>query len=314
MIHGPLKIFISILFLIIYPCHKGLADTLYLKDKSSLKGIVVEDYADRIVYSTIDGEKEILKSHITRIEYDEPIDNLINLGDSAFKNGYYKAAFKYYLLAQEINPNIADLNDKIYYTETIIYRTPEIQKREHLALKQEIISGRIKRPSSSKEITPWEALQKEMGISISRKKHGRFYISDIAKDSPFKKAGALKDDGIVAIWSELCDYLTFQDLYTFLSNPHEPMTAITIERNLWLQDDKPLGAKIIMKWEGAVVDILSEDGAAKEAGIKNGDSIIAIDGKTIRYIPLNTVLKYLKERGPKTSITIRRKLTVYKSI
>ena len=39
-------------------------------DEKRVKGVVVEDYDDRIVLSTIDGEKSIMKQKIERILYD----------------------------------------------------------------------------------------------------------------------------------------------------------------------------------------------------------------------------------------------------
>ena len=60
------------------PCRAG-ADTVHLKNNTELKGIVIADFKDRITYSTVGGERQILKSDIKSIEYDETIDNLISL-------------------------------------------------------------------------------------------------------------------------------------------------------------------------------------------------------------------------------------------
>jgi hypothetical protein len=40
------------------------ADTVYVKDGKELKGIVVEDFKDRIIFSTADGEITVMKSDI----------------------------------------------------------------------------------------------------------------------------------------------------------------------------------------------------------------------------------------------------------
>jgi len=303
---------LSILALsLLTPCH---ADTVYLKRGSALKGIVAEDYVDRIVYSTVDGEREILKSDILEIKYDEPIDNLVHLGDSAFKKGYYRVALRYYLMAQEINPGIKALNDKILHTETTIYKTPEIQKRERLAIKNEIISGRIieKHAEAFDEKSVNEKLKKEFGVYISRKADGKFLIERVRNNSSFKKTGARKNDIIIAVWSKFCTYLSLEQFYKILSNPHESMINLTIERDVRLNGKTPMGAKLIMKWEGTVVESLLETGEAKKAGLKKGDIIAAIDKQSIRYTSLNTILKWTEKEGAKT-ITIHRKLTVFKT-
>lgn len=290
------------------------ADTVYLKEKGAIKGIIVEDYVDRIFYSTIDGEKEILKQDILKIEYDEPIDNLTNMGNSAFEKGYYKEALKYYLMAQQLNPNITTLNNKIYHTEITIYKTPEIKKRDQIAIKNEIISGYVNAPSSSSKITPDDALKKDLGISLSAKKGGRFYVDGLAKDSPFKKAGVRKGDAIVAVWSKLCDYLNLKELHDLLAKSHEAMVMITIERNVVLpKGNSPLGAKLEIKWEGAVLDVVYDKTVAKKAGLKQGDLLVQVAKKSIRYTPLKTVMDLLNLRDSKTIITIRRRLTVFKS-
>lgn len=288
------------------------ADTVYLKDGANLKGIVVANYKDRILYSTIDGEKEILKSEIGRIEYDEALDNLIKMGDSSFEKGYYRTAFKYYLMAQEINPDIPSLNDKIFHTETIIAKAPELRKREHLAMKNEIISGRTSSFSPVKRYELEKELKRDMGIAVSRNEDGRFYVEGLTKNSSFRKAGVRDGDAMISVWSLLCSYLVFEDLCGILTRPEEAMIALVIERKLTLRDDLPFNAKIAMKWEGATIDTVKGKGAAKKTGLKEEDLIIAVGDTPIRYTPLKNVLKMINERRPGTTITVQRKLTVFK--
>jgi len=300
------------LFFAALPLQYIYADTAYLKDGSSLKGIVVADYNDRILYSTIDGEREIQKSELERIEYDETLDNLINMGDSSFKKGYYNSAFRYYIMAQKINPDIPPLNDKIYHTETVIAKTPEIRKREYLAIRNEIISGRTPSFSAVKKSEIEKEIKRDMGISISRKKDGRFYIEGLTGNSDFRKAGVRRGDVIISVWSVLCSYLTFEELYGILTRPEEAMMALVIERKLKLPDKLPFGAKITMKWEGATIENMNDKGAAKKAGLKAEDLIVAVGQKPIRYTPLKNVLKMINERASGTTITVQRKLTVFK--
>lgn len=304
--------YLAITFVMTLFCNFSFADTVYLKDKSVLKGIVIEEYAERITYSMLDGEKAIMKSDIERIEYEERIDNLIHLGDSAFQKGYYRAALKYYLMAQDINPNIRTLNDKVYHAETVVYNEPEVQKRDSLELKNEILGGSAKGLSSPYgRITPKDALSKELGISIINR-DGKFIIEEAHSESPFKKAGILKGDILIAVWGELCSYMTFADLYRLLTRPGEAMTAITIERNLKLERRKPLGVKLVMKWEGAVVDDVFRMSVAEKIGIKSGDLIVSVDGAPLRYTPLKAVSEKLNEKVLKNDITIQRKATIFR--
>lgn len=286
------------------------ADTIYLKDKSALKGIVVEEYVDRIIYSTIEGEKEILKSDIIHIKFEEPADNLMRLGDAAFKKGYFKVALKYFMMGQRANQNISSLDSKIYHTEQIIYKVPETRKREHLALKNEIISGRTA-ADSSESLDPKQQLANKLGVKI-KERRGRYFIKNISSDSSFDKAGARKGDAIISIWSKLCDYLTFKDLFDLLINPKETLMMVTIERTLVIPKNVPFDGKIDIKWEGAFIETLNKDGALEKAGFKALDRITAVDGQTTRYAPLKTITRWLQKKSLTRKVTIRRKLSVYK--
>ena len=59
----------------------ALGDTVYLNDGKEKKGIVVEDYTDRIVLSTYEGEKTLFKKNISKVVYDLTEQNLVKLGD-----------------------------------------------------------------------------------------------------------------------------------------------------------------------------------------------------------------------------------------
>ena len=290
------------------------ADTLIMKNNDALKGIVIEDYVDRIVYSTIDGEKTILKSEISFIKYDERLDNLIHLGDTAFKKGYYKTALRHYLMAQKIAPDIKMLNNKIYNTEIIIYKTPEILKRKQLEIKNDAFSSRTlpETPPDRNDDDIKKALQEEFGISISRKEDGMFIINALKKDSPFAKGGARKKDLLISIWSKLCGYLTLNDLYLILTKPEEAMLRTIIERTVLIREKSAIDFKLIMKWEGPEISAITKESIFKTMGLKNGDIIVAVNDEPIRYTPLETVLKKLDVQSSEKTVTIHRKLDIFK--
>ena len=286
---------------------QALADALYLKDDRELRGIVIEDFVDRITFSTIDGEESVLKSDIAHIKYDEPEDNLISLGNAAFEKGYHKAALKYYMMAQDINPEISQLDDKIYRVEAIIYNAPEERKRQHLAIKNEIMSGEIAPPPPAKE--PALELKQRFGIEVSSRR-GRFYIKRLSPESPFRKGGAEKGDAIVAVWSKLSDYFALSDLCQLLVDTRESFLLITIERDISLEEGGQFDASIGMQWEGVIVNGVPDGGDCGKAGLKLKDHIVAIDGEAIRYAPLKTVERRLANRAGARKIAIRRDLNI----
>jgi diadenosine hexaphosphate hydrolase (ATP-forming) len=286
------------------------ADTVTLKDKTSIKGIVIENYVDRILYSTSNGEREILKSDIRDIEYHEPVDNLINLGDTAFEKRRYKAALKYYTMASEINPLIDALRRKILRTESIIYKLPEMRKMAHMDIKNEIMSGHYGSSAAAKP-PPEAEVKGRLGLEL-KKRGNRFFINSLKPDSPFRKAGAAKGDAMISVWAKLCDYLSYDELCAMLLDPQEVMITVVIERNLKLPSGKPFDAALTMEWEGATINAQEKDSSAHKAGLKDGDLLTAINSETLRYTPLNIVQERLGRYTEDRIVTVQRKLDIIK--
>ena len=46
------------------------ADTIYMQDESIIKGLIVEEHHDRVVFSTADGESPVFRGDIDEIFYD----------------------------------------------------------------------------------------------------------------------------------------------------------------------------------------------------------------------------------------------------
>ena len=81
----------------------GLSDTVYTKEGKELKGIIVEDYKDRIIFSTIDGQITVLKSDVKELYFDTEEQNLIKLAEQAT----WVANIAGGLPAYDLNPPVA---------------------------------------------------------------------------------------------------------------------------------------------------------------------------------------------------------------
>jgi len=77
------KILFSILALCAVSCMVSYADTIYTKEGKEMKGIVVEDYTDRLIFSTIDGEITVMKPDVRELYYDSEEDNLLKLAEQS---------------------------------------------------------------------------------------------------------------------------------------------------------------------------------------------------------------------------------------
>ena len=90
-----LSLLLVLLFSFFYAPKCASADSITLADGKEEKGIVVEEYGDRIVISTYEGEKTILKKNIRTMNFDLPEQNLSKLGDNAVaKREYEKSPLK----------------------------------------------------------------------------------------------------------------------------------------------------------------------------------------------------------------------------
>lgn len=287
------------------------ADTVYLKDGKSEKGMVVEDYTDRIVFSTIDGEKLILKEKIEKLVYDDPEMNLVNSGDIAFEKGQYELAHKYYMLALEINPELDMAKKKADHAGLLAYKEKETTKRELIEKRAMLESPKA---PVFKKTAPEEILKKELGVILTRTGYGDFRVDAMTIKSPFRKAGVKIGDHIVSIWSRLTSYLTLKDMSQFLLAEDQHIIKLTLEKEFKLQRKagEPVGAKFIMEWEGMVVESVVPGSISDTAGLKKGDLLVAVNNESIRYIKMEGVLKLLNQEE-KIGITVHRTVTVFRS-
>ena len=78
-----LKLYIITLVLIGFAT-SSFSDTIQLTSGEKVMGIIVEEYADRVVVSTFEGEKIVHRNNIKSLYYDQMEQNLIKLGDKYF--------------------------------------------------------------------------------------------------------------------------------------------------------------------------------------------------------------------------------------
>jgi len=107
------------------------SDTLIMKDKSEIKGLVVDEYVDRITLSTVDGEKVFLRKDIDVIEYDAPEQNFMQLGREYELRGVYDKAAFYYKKASNLNPDYKNARDAFLAIQAKVWKQEsEITEKE----------------------------------------------------------------------------------------------------------------------------------------------------------------------------------------
>ena len=257
-------------------CSSARADVVYDNAGGTLKGLVVEEHADRVVLSTEEGEKTFFRSQIEEIFYAEPERNYLYLGNQALEPGDFASARGFFRKALQINPDFSEAADALA-------RADDLEK------KQELLTGGL---------DFLQVLKKQWGITLEEGK-GLAVIREIASGSLAQRAGLAAGDGLVAAWSSSLVFLPAGAVAKELIGPSGSKIKVTLQRTVKL----PAGGaapemRLSMERLGLTV-----------AG--SGDRIVSINGKSTRYLPLEQARKTIQAgRDREVELVIHRDLEV----
>ena len=112
------------------------ADTIFLIHGDTIKGIVTEQYEDRVIIRVPGGEIGIYKNRISRIKFDEPEQNYLQMGDKYLEKKQFDKALQLYKRAMKANPNFQQAKDALLKLEDRKKaQAMERQKKEELLRK-----------------------------------------------------------------------------------------------------------------------------------------------------------------------------------
>ncbi len=293
------------------------ADTIHTKDNQELKGIVVEDYNDRLTFSTADGEISVMKSNIKDLYFDMEEDNMIKLAEQARDKGDYQKAYSYYQMAAKLNPDSKQVKDGLVFLQGYLFRKDEVRKEEAVKRQEELERyGPMISPEKSQEEEfkdGVEKLKRSLGLSLAQK--GNLPEAEgVSKNSPAYNAGIRKGDLVAAVWSKLTGYLSLKDVIDMLLEKSSIEIKCTIERTAEVARRRgDIGASFSMEFDGLTVANVKDPSPALDAGLKKKDLIVAIDGQSTRYMPLRKALELIKKsRSETVKLTLRRELTIWR--
>jgi hypothetical protein len=258
-------------FLFVIGAHTGYADTIYKEDGSITKGLVVEEHHDRVVFSTYEGEKTVFKETIDEIFFDELEQNYYYIATRFLNEHDFERAEKFYVKAREANPS---------------YRMP------HDGLSR-LSDVRLKEVRSWSPESPLRTLKEQLGISLSRK-------DDLCRiDVIFGKSKEVQlGDAISSVWDESTKFMTEQQAAERLIGIPETSVKTTIQRTVrfrsrstpWYMRVMGMQKKHVlplqMAWEGLTAGHVIPGTLAAQVGLQRGDRIVAVDGRSTRYMPL----------------------------
>lgn len=313
-----------ILLCVVFIVSAAWADTIMMKDGRRLKGIVVEDYRDRLVLSTVDGEMTIMKSGIDKLSYDSEEDNLLKLAEQAQDRRDYQKAFTYYGMAGRLNPSSRAAKDGMVFLQGYLFRKEEAQKELAVKRMEEYERYMKGQPAGADEeslISDRKRLYESTGIQL--KQDGKMPVAEaVLKNSTAYEAGLRRGDRIIAIWGRLTGYMPLGEVISKILDKGMAEFKCTLERDIdvkcgspsiFKSAEKRVGAGFKMVFDGLTAGYVTAGGPSDRAGLEPGDLITAIDGISTRYMPLKKASEFIKNLKPDIiKFTIQREITIWK--
>ncbi len=288
--------------------HDIFADTIMLTDGKEIKGLVVDEYVDRIVISTFEGEKTFLRKDIKSIQYEDAETRLLKLGDDAVARRKYKTALYYYREVLKLNPNSTQARDgEITAVRKELGRGAEIAKEEielMTALDEPAFGA-----AADSAVSYEKNIKDLLGLQIKQDKEvNAYYVDYVLPGSPSADYGILKNDIISAVWNENVRYMTYEEMVKKLSGPEFSMLKLSIERRAIFPASKKIKWDIGLKEEGYFVKDISGI-RGKEAGlVKPGDWLVEVNSISTRYLPKDELNNLLANGKPPLTLLIKRDL------
>lgn len=297
------------------------SDTITLKGGEEVKGIIVEEYADRVVMSTYEGEKTFPKDKIESVYYDLIEQNLLKLGDSHMKRREFEKAYFYYEKASKANPSFKPARDRMNYVTGYLFRRREQEKMEAIKRREDFEKWPYEGEGSNKYgENSTKEIDNVFGLKISEDK-GDAIVDSVRKFFPAYSAGIQKGDKVISVWGHLAGYMSKEDVADLILKESVGEIKITVERDISVTKEKPftkgyqdiLGGKLDMLSDGLTIVELNGKGPGDKAGLKKYDLIRAINGSLTRYMPIDDAIQIIENRNDGSILfTIQRRMTMWR--
>jgi C-terminal processing protease CtpA/Prc len=233
--------------------------------------------------------------------------------------GYYEMAFK-------VNPDSAAVKQGMAYLRGNFFRKEESLKAADIRRQQDMEVYGPQGPALQKTDKIGDmakTLEKTTGMKISIE-NSMPVVDGLKGDSPAYEAGLRKGDALISVWSKLTGYLSLEETLDLLVNKSaieircvmERVSDVVINPNKSMisSPEDLIDASFVMEVDGLTISAVKESGSALEAGLQEGDLVMAIDGKQTRYMPLKKAIDLIRRSNEKTvKLTMRRKAIIWRS-
>lgn len=301
----------------LFLCETAQADTIILKNGKEIKGLVVEEHADRIILSTEKGEIPILRKGFRDIQYDDPAQNFMQIGKAYEKDGKLGEALAFYEKAMEVNPDLEEAAKAAVGVRNRFWASSTEGPRNEIEKQQVIYDSwgtglPVEELIAKGETEQKKVLRKNLGIALEKKGDWvQLEIVELKKEAAL--AGLKKNDRLISIDSQSLRYLSVEAVTKNMLVPRLSHFMLGFERDCFLHKRaektnlKQLGLKLKLYYEGLVVDSVKPDSLAEKAGLKEADFLVRVNGESTRYLPLPKVVQLIQNSTEDRIIfTVRR--------
>lgn len=282
---GASKGFLSVVLFSLFSL-PAFADTVYFKSGNTLKGLVVEEHQDRIILSTEEGEKTVLRREIDDVFYSEPERNHLYLGNQALEEGELGLARGFFDKALQINPRFEEAHDALR-------RAEDLERKRDTPLPPGQVAAAL-----------WE----QWGLALESVS-SQVRVAQVRPDSSAERAGLERGDVLIALWGESLAFLNPDQAAERLWGPPGTVVKITVQRVVRLAPPAAASAREWPHWRlemerlGLTVDRVEPAGAASLSGLFPGDRIIGLNGQPTRYLKLSDARR-LAQTSTETGLTL----------
>jgi len=309
---------ISILFVLAVTPQLSYPDTLFLKDGRRVKGLILNDYKDRVLISTLNGEEIFMKSDVKGALYDDEYRRLLQQGRNEVKRKDYVNAYYTYAEVLKKEPSNEEARERVDFLYKFLYTSPNREIND-------VLERRNVEEGNGDNTDPAVEVIKKTGYSLAQGEKYVVFEKMVDKDAGFAKKGIIRPgDEIVAVWGEMAAYMDVRDVAGIMCGPYD--SSIVIQRKIKVKvakdkgyvgpilafPRKMLGAELEISERGMQVSLIDRSGPFDAAGICDGDIIQAVDGEDISYMPKKKVIEKIKRsKNADVEFTIRRKINLW---
>lgn len=301
----------------LFLCSRLYADTVQLKDGRELKGLIVEKHEDRIILNTEKGETPILKNTIQNILYDDREQNFLQMGETYEADGALGEALAYYNKALEANPDFEEAKKAQVRVRNLFWSKAAAGPKNEMEKKQALYDS-WGAPARSEFFSKNQARQDSVslssGLGVRLESKGDWVrLAEVFSKKDAASAGLRKYDRLVAIDGQSIRYLSPEVVQEKFLSPRYSSFTLEYERDCELTKTgfekrfAELGLDLKLEYEGVVVQAVKNPSPASKAALRAQDILVAVNGNSIRYLPLTKLMGMIENvKSDRVLLSVRR--------